>query len=292
MVFDEVGEIDVRGEKINTAVKGFALKAYTLKTPLLMTTSDKWTETYYEEYNTPLTASGNRTVQGVARGALFPEVHPSWEKSSQDMIKFAAKGTIYYEDVEFNQINVQARSLLRIGEAIANAVDIYIYTTLTAATGTSGVVAASGEWNHATISNRDPIGDILIGIAAIEANHYKIKTNGYILMDNLDYSSLLRNSKVINNPSFKTADVVSNGMVGQICGMKIIVSETVGSGVSPADEVMLIMGQRAATWVGGKAMQTAIITDPGVNIKIKAWEVGQVQVTDPEALYTITGTQV
>jgi len=94
---------------------------------------------------------------------------------------------------------------------------------------------------------------------------------------------LLRNSKVINNPSFKTADVVSNGVVGQICGLKIIVSTSVS-----ADEAMIIMGNRAATWKSVAPLQTAVIEDQGINFKVRAWEMGHIQITDPLAIYTIT----
>jgi len=94
------------------------------------------------------------------------------------------------------------------------------------------------------------------------------------------------NSKVINNPSFKTADVVSNGVVGQVCGLKIIVSNNV-----TADQAMIIIGQRAATWKGATPLTTAVIEDKGVNFVIRSWEIGHVQVTDPEAIHVITNTQ-
>jgi len=94
------------------------------------------------------------------------------------------------------------------------------------------------------------------------------------------------NSKVINNPSFKTADVVSNGVVGQICGLKIIVSNNV-----TADQAMIVIGQRAATWKGAVSLKTATIADEGIKYVVRAWEIGHIQVTDPEAIHVITNTQ-
>ena len=194
---------------------------------------------------------------------------------------------IFYEDSLTNAINTQARSAFRVAEAIVNAKDLYIYTQLTAAASTSGVVAAADDWDSATIANRDPIGDILIGEGAMMANNYDVLQNGYLLVKPVDYASLLRNSKVINNPSFKTADVVSNGVVGQICGLKIIVSTN-----DSDDEAMIVMGQRAATWKGVVGLQSAVIVDQGVSIKVRAWEMGHIQITDPQALYTITDIDV
>ncbi len=292
---DQQAEQDLRGENVERAVKGFALKLYKLRQVLLQQSSNKWKESYYRETATPLAVGDTGTgiaVEGTPRGAAFPHVDPSWTLVSTFNQKFAAEGIVFLEDKLTDAIDVQARSILRVAEAIANAVDIYIYTQLTGASGTSGVVAAADDWNSATIANRDPIGDILIGIAAMGANNYDWFANGFILMDYLDYSSLLRNSKVINNPSFKTADVVTNGVVGQIVGGKIIVSETVGSGASPTDEVMLVIGNRAATWKSVVPVTSAVIEDKGISFTIRSWELGHIQITDPLALYTITGTQV
>ena len=224
MVFDEIGEADIRGENIARAVRGFALKKFKLMQVFLTQSSTNLTETYYKESNTILTGT-ERSIQGVARGALPPELHPSWEKTSADHIKFIGQSIIYMEDDLLDAINVQTRTMIRVAEAIVNAVDSYNYGQLTGATGTSGVVAASDTWNSATLANRDPIGDILIGIAAMGSNNYEWRANGFLLLSELDYSSLLRNSKVINNPSFKSADVVTNGVVGKLLGGKIIVSD-------------------------------------------------------------------
>jgi len=284
---DTIGEIDIRAKNYERAVKGFANTLQKLNQILLQENSDSWQENYYRETSTPLTASGNRDVNQVARGALPPELHPSWTLVTTYHRKFMGQALIYYEDTLTNAISTQARTAFRVAEAIVNAKDAYIYAQLTAATSTSGVVAAADDWDSATIANRDPIGDILIGIGAMSTNNYDVLQNGYLLVKPVDYASLLRNSKVINNPSFKTADVVSNGIVGQICGLKIIVSTNVS-----ADEAMIVMGQRAATWKGVVGLKSAVIIDEGISIKIRAWEMGHIQITDPEALYTITNIDV
>ena len=95
----------------------------------------------------------------------------------------------------------------------------------------------------------------------------------------------MRNSKVINNPSFKTADVVTNGIVGQIAGLKIIVSNSV-----VADEAMIVMGNIACTWKSVQPLTSAVIEDKGIKFTIRSWEIGHLEITDPQALYTITNT--
>jgi hypothetical protein len=279
---DEIGMIDIRGQNFERAVKGFANKLYKLSQILLNESSSDNAENYYRETSTPLTAGGNRAVNDVARGALPPELHPTWTLVTTFHRKFMGQALIFYEDSLTNAINTQARSAFRVAEAIVNAKDLYIYTQLTAEGSTSGVTNAADDWNSATVANRDPIGDILIGEGAMMANNYDVLQNGFLLVTPTDYASLLRNSKVINNPSFKTADVVSNGVVGQICGLKIIVSTNVS-----ADEAMIVYGQRAATWKGVVGLMSAVIIDQGVSIKVRAWEMGHIQITDPLGLYTI-----
>lgn len=279
---DQIGELDIRGENIERAVKGFMNKLYKLKPLLMIQSSDKWTETYYRETNTPLAALGNRNVNQVARGALPPEVHPSWTEVNTTQRKFMAQGLVFYEDKLTNAIDTQARTIFRVAESIVNAVDLYIYTQLTAATSTSGDVQSLDDWNSATIANRDPISDILIGEGAMMTNYYDVVGSGAIIMKAVNYASLLRNSKVINNPSFKTADVVSNGVMGQVAGLDIVVSEN-----CDADEAMIIMKNRAATWKEVVPVTSVVIEDQGISFKIRTWTMGHIQITDPEGIYVI-----
>ena len=285
---DTIGMADIRGENISKAVKGFALKEFKMKQVLLQQTSSKWTETYYRETAAELTATDSGTgiaIKGTPRGAAFPHVDPSWTKVQGRHIKFAAEGLVFLEDKLTDAIDVQARTLLRVARAIANQVDSYIYTELSGAAGIN-TAAAVATWDSATVADRDPVRDILTGIEYLAVDNYDALQNGYLLLSPKDYTNLLMNSKVVNNPSFKTADVVSNGVVGQIAGLKIIVSNSV-----TADEAMIIVGQRAATWKSAAPLTTAVIEDQGINFKIRAWEIGQVQVTDPEAIHVITNTQ-
>ena len=284
---DTIGEIDIRGQNFERAVKGFAKKLFKISQVLMTDSSSDNTENFYREGSTPLTAGGNRNVNDVARGALPPQLHPSWTLVTTTHRKFMGEALIFFEDSLTNAINTQARSAFRVAEAIVNAKDLYIYSQLTAEGSTSGVVSAADDWNSATIANRDPMGDLLIGEGTMMTNNYDVLQNGFLLIKPVSYASLLRNSKVINNPSFKTADVVSNGVVGQIAGLKIIVSVNVD-----ADEAMIVMGKRAATWKGVVGLSSAVIVDQGISIKVRAWEMGHIQITDSLALYTITNIDV
>ena len=285
---DRQGQQDVQGENISRAVKGFGLKKFKLRQVLTISSSNKLTETYYRETATELTVAGETfDIQGVARGAAFPHVDPSWTKVSGRHIKFAAETSIFLEDKLLDAIDVQQRAIIRVARSVQNSSDIYIYTTLSGASGI-GTAAAVANWDDAIVADRDPINDILAGIQDLDESNYDALENGFLLVSPKDYRNLIRNSKVINNPSFKTADVVSNGRVGQICGLTIIKTTSV-----TADQAMIIVGQRAATLKSAVSMRSNVDSQTfwGVKDMLSTYEMMHVQVTDPAAIYVITNTQ-
>jgi len=249
--------------------------------------SSNWTETYYKEDPTILTASGTRNIKGIGRLSEFPTVERAWTKVSADHVKYGGEGTIPMEDILTDAISVQARTINGIAEAIVNSIDIAIYAALTAETSTAGTVASVAAWDAAVASTRDPIQDILRGVEAMSEYNYNALEGGVLLLNPHDYASLLMNSKVINNPSFKGADVVSNGRVGQICGLTIIVTTSV-----TADEAMIIINQKTASWQSVVGLTSAVIINEGISTTLKSWEIGQIQITDPRSIYTITNTTI
>jgi len=285
---DHIGMQDIQGENISRAVKGFGLKKFKLRQVLTQNTSDKLTETYYRETAAELTAAGETwSIQGVARGAAFPHVSPSWTKVTGRHIKFAAETEVFLEDKLLDAFDVQRRAIIRVARSVMNQTDTYIYTTLSGASGI-GTAAAAATWDNTTVTDRDPIGDILAGIQNLDESNYDALENGFLLLSPKDWKNLLRNSKVINNPSFKTADVVSNGRVGQICGLTIIKTTSV-----TADEALIIVGQVAATWKSAVAQRSNVDTQThwGVKDILATYEIAHLQVTDPAAIYRITNTQ-
>jgi len=283
---DQVGQIDIRGENISSVVTVFAQKKFKLKPLLKNVKSSKLTETYFKEDPTILTASGTRNIKGIGRLSEFPGVQRSWTKVSADHVKYGDESLISMEDLRLNQFAVQTRAVNGIVESIVNAEDTAIYAALTAEGSTSGTVASGNPWDDATAANQNPIDDILRGIQAMDENNYDALEGGLLLVNPHDYASLMQNSKVINNPSFKTADVVSNGKVGQICGLTIVKSTTVTD-----DEAMIIINQLTATWQSAVGFESALIEKPGISTIIRSWEMGQIQIIHPKSIYTITNTE-
>lgn len=280
------GADDLRGENISRVVTVLAQKKFKLMPLLKQIKSSNMTETYYEEDATILTASGTRDIKGIGKFSEFPTVNRAWTKTSSDHIKYGAESEISMEDLRLGAFNMQARTVDGIAESIVNSIDIAIYAALTAATGTSGVVASVAPWDDATAANQNPINDILRGIQAMDENNYDAQENGVILVNPHDYASLMQNSKVINNPTFKTADVVSNGKMGQVAGLTIIKTTSVSD-----DEAMIIIRDKTAQWQSAIGFESAIIESAGKSTIFRSWQMGQIQIIHKKAIYTITNTE-
>ena len=280
------GAADLRGENISKVVTVLGAKKFRLMPLLKMIKSSNMTETYFEEDATILTASGTRDIKGIGKFSEFPTVNRAWTKVSSDHVKYGAESEIAIEDMRLGAFNMQARTVDGIAEAITSRIDTAIYAALTAATGTSGVVAAVAGWDAAVATNQNPINDILRGIQAMDENNYDAQSNGVLLVNPHDYASLMQNSKVVNNVSFKTADIVSNGKMGQVCGLTIVKTTSVVD-----DEAMILIRDKTAQWQTAIGFESAIIDEPGKKSIFRSWQMGQIQIIHKKALYTITGTE-
>jgi len=280
------GADDLRGENISKIVTVLATKKFKLMPLLKQLSSSNMTETYYEEDATILTASGTRDIKGIGKMSEFPTVQRAWTKTSSDHIKYGAESEISMEDLRLGQFNMQSRTVDGIAESIVNSIDIAIYAALTAATSTSGTIAAVATWDDATATNQNPVNDILRGIQAMDENNYDAAEGGVLLVNPHDYASLMQNSKVINNPSFKTADIVSNGKMGQVAGLTIVKTTSVSD-----DEAMIIIANKTAQWQSAIGFESAIIESKGKSTIFRSWQMGQIQIIHKKAIYTITNTE-
>ena len=284
---DTTGEQDLRAENFDAMVKGFALQEFRMKQLVSEQTSSSWVETYYRETATELTAGATSAIKGIPRLANFPYGEPSWTKVQSYIEKYGMEGVVSWEDAMTNNIDVIARTLLRISRAVANAVDTQIYTVLLAAAGSTVTVIAGNEWNSATVANRNPIQDILDAKKALYVNNFDPDGNeAFLVINPAEYSYLLGNSKIVNNPSYKAVDVVAKGVVGSILGLKILVSNVVTTDTGS----LVVIAKECGTWKQAAPLNVFSIPDKGVKYTIRAYEMGVCQATTPNAIIKITNT--
>lgn len=282
-------EADMRKEYIDSAVKAVALMEYKMKTLCTIDSSDAWTESYFRETNTTEATGGGAgsSASGVPQMAPFPFIEPSWTKVSAVVKKYAAEYVLSLETQQSATIPMLSRCILRIGRTVSYAIDVAIEAVLNASAGNTFALTAGYSWDSDTIANRDPIYDILYGIQMLRADGINaLNGNGYLVVNGTDYTNILSNSKILNNPSFKIASDVQNGVVGEICGLKIMVSEAV-----TADQAYIVVGKEALTWKEAEPLKSVTIDDPGKSTTIRAWERGVCQIPSPNAVCKITNTR-
>jgi len=280
---DTTGMADLRAENVSRVVTGFALQEYRMKQVCMIQSSNAWKETYQKETAADLTGGAGSAVKGVPRLANFPYGEVSWTEASTRHLKHAMEGVISWEDAKTNEIDVIARTLLRIARAVAKSVDGEIYSQLSS--NANNTTATEAAWDDTTVANRNPIQDILNAIELISIDNYNPYRNGFLLLSPKDFSHLMGNASVRNAGQFWTKNVTKNGRVGQILGLNIVVSNSV-----TADQAMVVIGKEAATWKSASPLKVHTIEDPGVKYTIRAWEVGTIQVKNVDAVCTITNT--
>jgi hypothetical protein len=292
---DQTGEADLRKEYVDGAIKAIAQMKYVLKDLCTIDSSDSWTESYYRETNTELsgkTSGGGaaNTVKGIPRFAAFPSSDASWTKVSGLNDKYGMEATLSYEDIKMNNIPMIARTMFKVGSAVSSAVDTQIAAAMLAGAGNAYAITAGEEWDSATVSSRLPIFHILKAMDLIRKDNIDpLDGSGFLCVNGTDYTNLISNSQVVNNPTFKTADVVSNGVVGQLCGLKLKVTEALEA--TTPDVAYVVMDKTAMTWKQVTPLTVIQKEEPGVSVTIRAFELGQAQVVVPNAICKITNTR-
>lgn len=279
---DTTGEQDLRQEDVSRIVTGFALQEYKMKQLCMVQSSKAWTETYYRETAADLTGGTGSDVKGIPRLGAFPYGEVSWTETSGRNLKHGMEGIISWEDAKTDNVDVIARTLLRIARAVAKSIDVTITAALIANAGNTK--AANATWDNAVIADRDPIQDILNAKAEIEIDNYNPNKNGFLLVHPTGYSHLLGNPNVRNAGQFYSDSVTRNGVVGKLLGLTVISSNSVTDGGA-----QVVVAKESMTWKSVVGLTVKTIPDPGINYKIRAWEVGQIQVTNPDAICKITG---
>ena len=285
-----VGQYTLREESVSKAIDILAKQKYVLKEICMIQKSNAWADTYFQETAAHLTGGQGSAVKGIPRLAAFPYGEQTWTRVTKYMMKHGMDGMVSYEDWRTDYIDVLGRTLINISNAITKSVDDDIWDTISEsqAGGTINTlsITAGYEWDSDTVSNRDPIQDILNAMKEIAIDNYNPYNNGYLLLNPKDYANLLGNANVRNAGQFYTDSVTKNGTVGRICGLTVKVSKSITN-----DYAMVIVGKLAAKWFEVQGLTSKRIEDPGKSWTIRAWEMGVCGLIHPLAVCLIDNTQ-
>lgn len=280
MVYYDTGTNALRKENIESVIKGIALQKFTMKQAVSIDSSNAWSESYYRESASNLGGETN-----IARGAMFPVSNPVWEKNTAYMKKAGLESEILFEDEITNNIAVIARTELRLSHRLAQMVDNTIYTALVggASTANNVVVNDSAHWDSTTRANRHPQDDIAQAIENIEENNYEAT---HIFVNPHDYMRLVTNDDILDAFT-PTANILQNGVMGQLLGLTLVKSMAV-----PNDEALVLQAKTCGTYRVAQEASVAVEKIEGIKTIIRVFEIGTAFVTDPLAISRITNTQV
>ncbi len=277
---DSVGEQDLRAEIFDKVLKNFALEEFKMLPVCKIIKTSGWINTYFQETAADLTGGTGSAVKGIPRLANFPYGQVTWTEVNERVTKYGMDGIVSYEDAKTDEVDVLSRTALRIARAVANAVDDAVTTELATTTNTA---AAGATWDNAVVALRDPVADILAGIAAMQTYNFDPISSGkgFIALHPNNYKELMLSVRGDNN--YFSEEVVGNGKVQKVCGVKIIVS----NGATENTVLMGISGE-AMIWYEAASLSTKLIEDPGVKYTCRAWQVGVPVLANNYAAYKIT----
>jgi len=273
----------IRGLDIDKMLKGFAMREYIFKNMVTTASMSGDSVRWYKETALDLTMTAPGTFE-VSPLAEFDMLEVNWERNTSYPIKYGVEGTISREDIKSADVNVLARSILRLTRAIVKKVDSLIYNVLSEnqSPSTIGTAAATGTgWDDLTDGN--PIIDILKGIQNIAENDYD--TAGIVVaMNPKNYTDLLNYVMIQGSNIGALADKASvTGTVGTLVGTRLVVSNNV-----VADSVWVGLPAKACTWRSFENLHSETENILGKGTKIAVWENGIAYLTDPLASYLIT----
>ena len=285
-----VGEEPLRKEVVDKVIKGMAKNLYKFLQAVSVTSTNAWSNVYYREASAALTSNSVAdTITGIPRGANFPQASVTWEKVTGWLKKYGLEENIYWEDVKTNDLDVQSRTLFKIAEGVAASVDAEIWDGLTVgrtnpATTIKGFRIVDGsQW---VFSSAAIIDDLMHAKQLIGESNYDT-SNLMAFISQKDHRSIVSwLSKA--GAQFPTIgnEVATNGRSGKLAGIQLILSNNV-----TASYALVCVPKICATWREAVPLSTDTLIDPFKSIRIRAVQMGQLQLTDPEAVCLIQNTQ-
>jgi len=285
---DNSGQADIRGIDIDKMAKGFADEENVFKKFCTITPTSAREIRYYRKTSgfldsadtTAITAS---QIANTAERARPIVVEQSWTRVTDYVRKyFVESPLISMEDIKDTDVDILATNVRDLVRAVARQVDKRIYDVLTTDNGNTN--ASTAAWDAG--SGQDPIEDLLEAKQLIREDGYNPE-GAWLLLSPKDHKNLmvwLISTKGASIPSFASS-AVSDGMVMEILGLKVMVSTNVD-----ADEAAVVVPNRCMTWKTFTPLTSAVIDEPGMGKKIRVWEEGEAIMTDTNACCIITNT--
>ena len=288
-----VGSNGLRAETIDEMVKQTAARSYKFKQAVAVNPTSAWTETFYRENQTVLTGQTGNAITEIPVGANFPQASVAFEKVQARITKFGLEENIPWESVLSSQINVMARTTIRVTEGVVKAVDDFIWNGLTQNLYTdSNLVIQSfaidysigrGSWDQTSAAIVDDLQNATRKIA-----NYNYDTSDLICFVNPYNKQNIMKWIYDKGAQWMplATDIVTNGRIGKVAGITLVESQSVA-----ASYALVVKPKTCATYNELVSIRSTTVDDPYKSTKIRVVEEGSLELTDPKSICLIFNTQ-
>ena len=296
----EAGSKALDKEVIDAMVKQIQLRTFKFKQAVSIVPTSGLSHVFIREDPLILTGGANAPIEGTPFGADFAKMRPKWEERTVRIVPFKAEDNIAWETLKGSVIDIQARTVIKLTEAVVKAIDDYIYGEVTEdatdeslGAGVGGFdqslevqsfsLAADNYWNGTSAAIVNDIGACRTLLS--DANYDD--SNALLFVSPRDHQSIMTyvHDKGAQYNSFGE-DVAKNGRVGRLGGVTIVETPTVN-----ASFALMLVPKICATYNEFESLKSTTINDPFKSITIRIVEEGSISLTDPLAVVVIRGTQ-
>ena len=280
--------VGLRGEVIQEMVKQTAARSYKFLQAVAVVPTSDWSQTFFREDLTVPTGQSGNSIRGIPQGANFPQASIGFEKVTVRIVKFGIEDNIPWEAIISGQINVQARTVIRLTEAVTKAVDDEVWDALTESrTGTgyitSFAILGDAHWDMASAAI---LNDLMKASRLISEQNYDV-SDLMCFVSPRDKQNIMKYlaDKGAQFPSIATG-IVENGRIGTLAGMTLVESVSV-----TASYALVVKPKTCATWKELVPLRSITVEDPLKSWKIRIAQEGVLELTDPRCIVLIKNTQ-
>lgn len=288
---DTQGQQDIRGQKRDLLVKGFADEELVFKSHVTVTSTGNREIIWYQKtagFLSEVTTSGMTTNLGanMSHGSRPTVLQQTWTRNTSYVKTFFFESPLISEqDMKDNDVMVMATHLRDVTRKVLKDMNDHIYNIMTENQSPTNILstASTAAWDAA--SGQKIVTDIETGKRKIRVNNYEPT---HIFLSPTDYASMIIHfieTEGANIPGF-TSQRVQDGVIEEILGLRVIVSNSVA-----ADSCAIAAPSRAVTYYEFTPLKSGEVVEDMIGTKVRVKTEGIATLTDPKAVHLTTNTQ-
>lgn len=276
MAFYETGEDALRATTYDLAIKQIANYSYKFKQLVSVVTSSSWKNYFFREQTDVPTGQSGNAIKGIPRGAEFPSAVLSWEQVASRIEKYGLSATIDHEDIIAGNIDMRNRTILRIAEGVAKAVDAEIYAIISESGTPVNIQTGTLQGGYWTETSAAIIKDLAKMKAQVKAYYDNASDFAMVIHPNTE-PYILHYIYEKGAQATTSGQAAFNGQIGNPAGVRIITSSVVA-----ASYALFVVPKTCATWKQLMPLETDVKVERFKGDTITACEYGVTELHEPK----------